>query len=73
MATYHYLLCDSAGWVESVQSSECDNDTEAHEEALKILPRQGICAIEVWRGQRHVGRVGEPGKLHQIALPASIL
>jgi hypothetical protein len=57
MLMYHYLLCDSAGRVDSIQSEECDSDEEAHGRAVRMLPRQGVSSIEVWRGQRRLDRV----------------
>lgn len=57
MSLYHYLLCDPAGRVESTQSEDCGSDEEAHGQAVRMLPRQGIRSIEVWQGQRCVDRI----------------
>ena len=58
MASYHYLLCSPFGRVESTESFECASDAAAHTRAVKMLPRQGIRAIEIWEGQRRVDRLG---------------
>ncbi len=45
MSLYHYLLCSP---VESTESVECASNAAAHKRAVKMLPRQGIRAIEIW-------------------------
>jgi hypothetical protein len=58
MSLYHYLLCNSAGRVESTESVKCASDAAARKRAVKMLPRQGIHVVEIWEGQRRVDRVG---------------
>ena len=56
---HHYLLCDAANHVDSIETVECDNDDTAHERAIKLFPRRGVRVVEVWQGPRRVERVEE--------------
>jgi len=59
MPLYHYLLCSKDGRVVSAVPVEHRSDGAARAAADKLLPREDLHEIEVWRGDRRIKQVGE--------------
>ena len=61
MAKYHCYVLDSEGHVSRRHDVELRTDAEALKKATEIAePLEDYSAIEVWRGNRIVGRVPRP-------------
>jgi hypothetical protein len=55
---YRYYLLNNQNKIQGVETVECDNDTDALLKGSALLEtRNGYAAIEIWSGQRIIGRV----------------
>ena len=62
MPLYRYYFLDSGGEVKDIRAIECKNDPIAITRARDFLAGQtGHVAVELWRAEGFVGRVGPDG------------